>query len=247
MSRFDELTERYMAAWNEPDDDIRHAAVAELWDPRGSHFSYTFSTTGHTAIQDRVDQAYLKWVKEGGYTFRSAKNVVGRRNTVKFNWHMVAGTGDVVSVGFDFIILDDDGRIRVDYQFTEPATPSTERNEFIDRYVAGWNESSEDRRRAAVTQSWAPAGTLDHERGTESGHAPIEALMAETQHNFAARGQVVERTGDADGHHDVMRFAWHAVPAGSGADAVASTGSGFLLLDDKGKIRNGYQFEEPSA
>jgi hypothetical protein len=38
---------------------------------------------------------------------------------VKFNWEMVSSDGEAVAVGLEFLVLDPDGRIRLDYQFIE--------------------------------------------------------------------------------------------------------------------------------
>jgi hypothetical protein len=41
-------------------------------------------------------------------------------DVVKFNWEMVPrGGGAVAGVGLEVLVLDDDGRIRIDYQFIE--------------------------------------------------------------------------------------------------------------------------------
>jgi hypothetical protein len=50
-------------------------------------------------------------VKAGGLVFRSANNADGYHDTVRFNWEMVPA-----AVGFDFLVLGADGRIRFDYQ-----------------------------------------------------------------------------------------------------------------------------------
>jgi hypothetical protein len=44
---------------------------------------------------------------------------------VRFNWEMVpAAGGAAAAVGFDFLVLGDDGRIRLDYQFLDrPPAP----------------------------------------------------------------------------------------------------------------------------
>jgi hypothetical protein len=40
-------------------------------------------------------------------------------DAVKFNWEMVSTSGEVAGVGLEFLVLDADGRIRLDYQFIE--------------------------------------------------------------------------------------------------------------------------------
>jgi hypothetical protein len=50
------------------------------------------------------------------------RNVAGHHDAVRFLWEMVSiSDGKVISVGLDFFVLAEDGRIRTDYQFIEPS------------------------------------------------------------------------------------------------------------------------------
>jgi hypothetical protein len=52
--------------------------------------------------------------------FRARDNAAGMDDVVKFNWEMVRiSDGEVAGVGLEILVLDDDGRIRIDYQFIE--------------------------------------------------------------------------------------------------------------------------------
>jgi hypothetical protein len=52
--------------------------------------------------------------------FRPRDNAARLRNLVKFNWELVSrATGEVAAVGLDVLVLDDQGRITVDYVFVE--------------------------------------------------------------------------------------------------------------------------------
>jgi hypothetical protein len=55
-----------------------------------------------------------------GVRLRARNNADRLGNVVKFNWKMVpASGGEVAGVGLEILILDDHGRIRIDYQFIE--------------------------------------------------------------------------------------------------------------------------------
>jgi len=98
------LVGRYVAIWNEPDSERRRAAVAALW----------------TEDATQLMASYDRWVAEEGCVFRSVGNGNGHHDCLRFNWEMLpAAGGEVVSVGFQFLILGDDGRIRLDYQFID--------------------------------------------------------------------------------------------------------------------------------
>jgi ketosteroid isomerase-like protein len=115
------LVERYVAVWNEPDETARRARVAELWSEDGAHFTPTLEARGHDAIAERIANAFERFIRPGEFRFRAIDNVDAHHGTIKFNWVMVPVSGGMAqTVGFDFFVLDDQGRIRADYQFIEP-------------------------------------------------------------------------------------------------------------------------------
>lgn len=123
MTDVNELADRYVGLWNEPDEELRRMTIGELFAVDGTHVDEHIDVTGHEAIAEVVTAAHQQFVAEGGFHFRSRGNADGFRNVVRFNWEMVpAGTDQVLAVGFDFLTLNDDGRIRVDYQFMEMAS-----------------------------------------------------------------------------------------------------------------------------
>jgi hypothetical protein len=122
MTDINDLVDRYVAQWNESDPERRRRAIRALWTEDALHVTPSREVRGHAAMEERVAGAYEKWVRDGGHVFRSAGNADGHHDAVRFNWHMVqAAGGPVVSIGFDLLLLDADGRIRCDYQFIDPS------------------------------------------------------------------------------------------------------------------------------
>jgi len=111
--------------WNEPDPARRREAIAALWAEDGANFTPSIEARGHEALEARVTAAHEKWVKAGGFVFRAMKNAEAHHGGVRLYWEMVpAGGGEVAAVGFEFLLLGDDGRIRLDYQFLDrPPAP----------------------------------------------------------------------------------------------------------------------------
>ena len=110
----------YIAVWNEPDAGKRRQLIRTLWQEDAHHLARTLEAVGHAGIEKRVTDAYDKWVKEKGNVFRLQRGVDGHHDTVKLRWEMLpAAGGAVISVGFDFLVLGGDGRIRTGYQFIE--------------------------------------------------------------------------------------------------------------------------------
>jgi hypothetical protein len=132
-----ELVGRYVAVWNEPDPELRRKAIHELWAKDGAHIlqppqeireaaarlgfiSTTFQARGHDALDVRVTRAYEEFVAPGEFTFQPRDNADRLGNVVKFNWEMVpSGGGEAAGAGLEILILDEDGRIKTDYQFIE--------------------------------------------------------------------------------------------------------------------------------
>ncbi len=132
-----DLSSRYVAAWNEPDPARRRQAVRELWDEDGIHVlqppaefrqaaaglgftSAALEARGHDELEVRVTRAYQDFVAPGEFTFRARDNADGLRNVVKFGWEMIpSGGGEAAAVGLEILILGPDGRIEADYQFIE--------------------------------------------------------------------------------------------------------------------------------
>jgi hypothetical protein len=129
-----ELADRYMAVWNEPSPEARRAAVRELWTEDGVYLlqppeeavkiaerpgiglSAIFQARGHDELTARVTSAYEEFVAVQQMTFRRSGNVTRLHDMVRFSWEAVSG-GEVVGSGDGVLLLDADGRIRVDYQF----------------------------------------------------------------------------------------------------------------------------------
>jgi hypothetical protein len=135
MSDPAQLVARYVAVWNEPDPAERRRAVAELWTEDAVHLLQPpqevraaaaalavepiFESRGHAELEERVARAYDQFVSPGSFLFRAQGNEARVADAVKFNWEMVSTEGEVVAVGLELVLLEADGRIRLDYQFIE--------------------------------------------------------------------------------------------------------------------------------
>jgi len=131
--------------------------------------------------------------------------------------------------------------------------------ELADRYVAVWNESSPEARRATVSELWAEDGVhvlQPPEEVVDSasrpgigvtavflarGHDELVARVESAYTEFVASGQMIfRRRGEVARVHDVVRFSWEAVSGGE----VVGWGTDFVILWADGRIRADYQFVE---
>ena len=132
----DDLMERYVALWNEPDAAAREAAVRSLWTPEGAQLlqaplelreraaalgfpAPVLTVRGHAELVTRVSRAYEEFVLGGGYRFRSRGTPARVADAFKLGWEMVDGAGNVAGGGTDILLLDLAGRIVTDYQFVD--------------------------------------------------------------------------------------------------------------------------------
>jgi hypothetical protein len=120
MTAIEELTDRYVAVWNEPDATARDAGVAALWSANARAFTSANEYLGLEAITGRVAAAHEKFVAGQGYVFRALGPAEAHHDGVRIRWEMASSAGgDAVSGGVQFLLLDADGRIRLDYQFID--------------------------------------------------------------------------------------------------------------------------------
>jgi hypothetical protein len=133
-----DLADRYLAVWTEPDAAERRAAIQRLWAVDATHilqppveireiaaklgFDHaTLEAQGYDAIENRVARTYERFVEKGGSSFRSRTDAIRLHNVVKFGWETVSvDTDELTGSGLEILVLDDDGRIRTDYMFPGP-------------------------------------------------------------------------------------------------------------------------------
>jgi hypothetical protein len=136
----DELAERYVALWNEPDPEVRRDLIRGLWAADGAQILVDppkevrdaaeqlsfpvppLEVHGYEALEARVTRAYEMFIAPGEYVFEAqgeASQLLG--NVVGITWGMVSRDNrQVAGSGLDVLALDSDGRIRADYQFIGP-------------------------------------------------------------------------------------------------------------------------------
>jgi hypothetical protein len=116
-SRYNSLVDRYMEMWNETDATARRKLVDEVWAEDGAYFNRLFVARGRDIIEAAVATAHDEYYAKG-FSFKSQNDAYGHHGGVKFGWVMITtSTGEVDTFGQDFVILDGEDRITMDYQF----------------------------------------------------------------------------------------------------------------------------------
>ena len=107
-------------------------------------------------------------------------------------------------------------------------------NETIASYLAAWNETDPDRRRAAIARTWTDDGSyLDSHRDSR-GHAAIDEMIAAVQARFP--GYRFRLASGIEAHHDRVRFSWHA--GGTEGAPLFFGGTDFATFGDDGRFRS---------
>lgn len=118
--------------------------------------------------------------------------------------------------------------------------------DLIDRYIAIWNEHDPTRRRELIAQTWTPDASYLDPMMHGDGHDGIDAMIDSVQQRFP--GHLFRRVGEADMHHDYVRFSWECGPAKRDADnAMHLRGTDFGAIID-GRLHSvvGYLDADPA-
>ena len=114
----DLFVDRYIAMWNDPDPARRRATIDAQWAPGAGNYTLNLEAEGLDAIEERVTNAYEKYVGSGEHRFQMYQPYVAHHGAVRIWWEMVmVADGTVAATGQEFLVLDDGGRIVSDHQF----------------------------------------------------------------------------------------------------------------------------------
>ena len=115
MTKPDEIVDRYLAVWSEPDPEARRRAVTGLWTPDGVEYVEGVQFRGHDGLEARVAEAFGRFGRD--YTISSAGDVAVHDDLITFTVQLVAAD-EVAWAARVFLLLTGDGRISEDYHLT---------------------------------------------------------------------------------------------------------------------------------
>ena len=108
--------------------------------------------------------------------------------------------------------------------------------DLIDRYIATWNETDAERRRALIARTWTEDASYLDPLMRGDGQAGIDTMIAGVQTQFP--GLQFRRTSGVDVHNDRVRFAWELGP--EGGQALAGGVDFGLIVGDRLQAITGF-------
>jgi hypothetical protein len=118
MNEAQQLADRYVAVWMETDGFRRRQAIEGLWVENGEHYVDTRQAIGYAALEDRIRGSHEKNVTNARNRFVAMPDARRLHDAVTFHWRMLpADSETVLAAGFVFLLVNDMGRILVDYLF----------------------------------------------------------------------------------------------------------------------------------
>jgi hypothetical protein len=111
-------------------------------------------------------------------------------------------------------------------------TETTAVESTIETYFAMWNEADRTARLAHIAEAWSPECHYVDPLNDVTGHEALADMVEGVRAQFP--GATLQRTGDIDAHHNVLRFPWSA----TGEDgAVIVAGIDVCVLADDGRLQ----------
>lgn len=109
MSDIRELVQRYLAAWNETDTAARQAVLQEVFADDAVYTDPLVSVRGRDGLDATIAAVQGQF---GGLVFSLGGAVDAHHDIARFTWHLGPEGAEPVVVGFDVVVIGDDGRIR---------------------------------------------------------------------------------------------------------------------------------------
>jgi hypothetical protein len=112
-----ELVHRYVALWNEEDDEARRRQIAALWTEDAVYTDPVVTMTGHEAIEALITTARSEF---SGYALRLLTEVDAHHNVARFACEVVPPDGGHPAlISWDLAVASDDGKLRYVYDFID--------------------------------------------------------------------------------------------------------------------------------
>jgi hypothetical protein len=111
-----DIVERYIAAWNETDPQLRRGLIDSLWAADGSYTDPLVDVHGRDEIDATIAAVQQQFP---GLVFRLGGPVDTNHDQARFTWHLGPDGGEAIVIGFDVVVLDGGDQIRSVHGFLD--------------------------------------------------------------------------------------------------------------------------------
>ncbi|NUR28524.1 MAG: nuclear transport factor 2 family protein [Catenulispora sp.] len=110
------VADSYLAAWNEADADKRAALLEDAFTADATYTDPLAAVAGRADIGAVIGAAREQFA---GLVFSLGGAVDGHHDIARFQWHLGPQGGEALAIGFDVVVLDEDGRIKAVHGFLD--------------------------------------------------------------------------------------------------------------------------------
>jgi hypothetical protein len=108
MNDFDAIAAKYIDAFNAVDADERKKLVADLFSEDVSYIDPMAAVAGHDGVDAFIAGAHAQFP---GWVFTLVGPVDGHGGQARFGWSLGPEGEEPPVLGFDVVVVDEDGRI----------------------------------------------------------------------------------------------------------------------------------------
>lgn len=109
------IVDAYLATWNS-EGEHRAQLIAEHWAPDVAYTDPLAEVTGHTELTALIDAVRQQFP---GCVFTPVGEPDTHHRQLRFRWGLGPAGAEPIVIGFDVLVMDDDGRIRDVYGFLD--------------------------------------------------------------------------------------------------------------------------------
>lgn len=102
-----DIVEQYLATWN-ADEEERARLLADHWSEEATYVDPLADVSGHAALSTLIAGVQAKFP---GFVFRQVSEADAHHRQLRFSWGLGPAGEEPVVIGFDVVVLDEDGRI----------------------------------------------------------------------------------------------------------------------------------------
>lgn len=117
MNAYEEVVDSHLAAYAEPDSQVRTSLVARAWSPEGRLVDPPLAAQGHAEIHGQAEALLSLYP---GARFRRSSAVDAHHGFARYTWDLLSPAGEVLLSGTDVASFNDDNRLSLVVGFFGP-------------------------------------------------------------------------------------------------------------------------------